>query len=203
MSPPTRSCTLSATWSRWWRRSARSARSSSATTGARRLPGTAALMRPDIFPAVVAMSVPHRRRGALPPLDTLRKAGQGRLLLALFPGAGRRGRVRARCGVHAAAHPLHRLGRYAARRQDEHVCGPRARVFSGRSRGAVSVAAVADAKQDIEMFAAEYRRTGFRGGLNWYRNIDRNWELTAPWQDATIMQPALFIAGTRDAVITG
>jgi len=37
----------------------------------------AALMRPDLFPAVVAMSVPHRRRGALPPLDTLRRAGKG------------------------------------------------------------------------------------------------------------------------------
>ena len=56
---------------------------------------------------------------------------------------------------------------------------------------------------DLDVFATEYRRTGFRGGLNWYRNIDRNWELTAPWQDAKIMQPALFIAGTNDAVITG
>jgi pimeloyl-ACP methyl ester carboxylesterase len=53
------------------------------------------------------------------------------------------------------------------------------------------------------VFAGEYQRTGFRGGLNWYRNIDRNWELTAPWQDAKIMQPALFIAGSNDAVITG
>src|SRR5206468_2185390 len=34
---------------------------------------------------------------------------------------------------------------------------------------------------DLDVFATEYRRTGFRGGLNWYRNIDRNWELTAPW----------------------
>jgi pimeloyl-ACP methyl ester carboxylesterase len=56
---------------------------------------------------------------------------------------------------------------------------------------------------DIDLFAAEYQRTGFRGGLNWYRNIDRNWELTAPWQDARIVQPALFIAGSNDAVITG
>jgi pimeloyl-ACP methyl ester carboxylesterase len=57
--------------------------------------------------------------------------------------------------------------------------------------------------EDIEKFASEYRRTGFRGGLNWYRNIDRNWALTAPWHDATIRQPALFIAGTRDPVIAG
>ena len=56
---------------------------------------------------------------------------------------------------------------------------------------------------DIDVFATEYQRTGFRGGLNWYRNIDRNWELTAPWHGAIIRQPALFIAGTRDAVITG
>ena len=56
---------------------------------------------------------------------------------------------------------------------------------------------------DLDVFAAEYTRTGFRGGLNWYRNIDRNWELTAPWTAAKILQPALFIAGARDAVITG
>ena len=53
---------------------------------------------------------------------------------------------------------------------------------------------------DIEVFAAEYTRTGFRGGLNWYRNIDRNWALTAPWHGAIIRQHALFIAGARDDV---
>ena len=39
--------------------------------------------------------------------------------------------------------------------------------------------------------------------MNWYRNIDRNWELTAPWQGAQIRQPSLFIAGSKDSVITG
>jgi pimeloyl-ACP methyl ester carboxylesterase len=47
------------------------------------------------------------------------------------------------------------------------------------------------------------QKSGFRGGLNWYRNIDRNWELTAPWQGAQIHQPSLFIAGSNDSVITG
>ncbi|MDH8270681.1 alpha/beta hydrolase, partial [Klebsiella pneumoniae] len=41
------------------------------------------------------------------------------------------------------------------------------------------------------------------GGLNWYRNIDRNWELTAPWQGAKIHQPSIFIAGANDSVVTG
>jgi epoxide hydrolase A/B len=56
---------------------------------------------------------------------------------------------------------------------------------------------------DLNYFTEAYRKSGFRGGLNWYRNIDRNWELTAPWQDAQIHQPSLFIAGSKDAVITG
>jgi pimeloyl-ACP methyl ester carboxylesterase len=56
---------------------------------------------------------------------------------------------------------------------------------------------------DVAYFAEVYKETGFRGGLNWYRNLDRNWELTAPWQGAQIHQPSLFIAGSRDSVITG
>ena len=56
---------------------------------------------------------------------------------------------------------------------------------------------------DLAYFTEAYRKSGFRGGLNWYRNIDRNWELTAPWQGAQIHQPSLFIAGSKDAVITG
>ncbi len=56
---------------------------------------------------------------------------------------------------------------------------------------------------DLAHFTESFRKSGFRGGLNWYRNLDRNWELTAPWQDAQIHQPSLFIAGSKDAVITG
>jgi pimeloyl-ACP methyl ester carboxylesterase len=56
---------------------------------------------------------------------------------------------------------------------------------------------------DLAYFSEAYRKSGFRGGLNWYRNLDRNWELTAPWQDAQISQPSLFIAGSNDSVITG
>jgi epoxide hydrolase A/B len=56
---------------------------------------------------------------------------------------------------------------------------------------------------DLAYFTTIYTRSGFRGGLNWYRNIDRNWELTAAFQDAKINQPSLFLAGSRDSVITG
>jgi pimeloyl-ACP methyl ester carboxylesterase len=54
---------------------------------------------------------------------------------------------------------------------------------------------------DIDVFAGEFARTGFRGGLNWYRNIDRNWELLAPFAGAKVTIPALYIAGDRDVVV--
>jgi pimeloyl-ACP methyl ester carboxylesterase len=54
---------------------------------------------------------------------------------------------------------------------------------------------------DVDFYAAEFTRTGFRGGLNWYRNIDRNWELMAPFAGAKVTVPALYIAGDRDLVV--
>jgi pimeloyl-ACP methyl ester carboxylesterase len=54
---------------------------------------------------------------------------------------------------------------------------------------------------DLDFFVSEFERTGFRGGLNWYRNIDALWELTPFLSGARIRQPSLFIAGELDAVI--
>jgi pimeloyl-ACP methyl ester carboxylesterase len=54
---------------------------------------------------------------------------------------------------------------------------------------------------DVDFYAAEFARTGFRGGLNWYRNIDRNWELFAAFAGANVSVPALYIAGARDVVL--
>jgi pimeloyl-ACP methyl ester carboxylesterase len=54
---------------------------------------------------------------------------------------------------------------------------------------------------DVDFYVSEFKRTGFRGGLNWYRNIDRNWELLAPVAGARVTVPALYIAGDRDLVL--
>jgi pimeloyl-ACP methyl ester carboxylesterase len=55
---------------------------------------------------------------------------------------------------------------------------------------------------DLDFYAGEFTRTGFRGGLNWYRNIDRNWELLAPFANARVSVPALYVAGDRDLVVS-
>ena len=54
---------------------------------------------------------------------------------------------------------------------------------------------------DVDFYVKEFTRTGFRGGLNWYRNIDRSWELFAAFADSRVSVPALYIAGDRDLVV--
>jgi soluble epoxide hydrolase/lipid-phosphate phosphatase len=54
--------------------------------------------------------------------------------------------------------------------------------------------------EDFEVFVNAFERTGFRGGLNWYRNIDRNWEKSANLEQR-VEQPALMITAELDIVL--
>jgi pimeloyl-ACP methyl ester carboxylesterase len=54
---------------------------------------------------------------------------------------------------------------------------------------------------DVEVYVEQFARTGYRGALNWYRNIDRNWQLLAPFAGLKITVPALLIAGDRDRAL--
>jgi pimeloyl-ACP methyl ester carboxylesterase len=161
----------------------------------------AAQIRPDVFPAVAALSVPHRRRGRTVPLQTLIKAGSADYYWIYFqePGVAEAELER---DVRRSIRRVLYIGSGDVPHQDRMSFSvDRARGFLGGRADHPLPAWLTEA--DVDVFAEAYARTGFRGGLNWYRNIDRNWELLAPWDGATIDQPALFIAGTNDAVITG
>jgi pimeloyl-ACP methyl ester carboxylesterase len=56
---------------------------------------------------------------------------------------------------------------------------------------------------DEDVYVEAFTRTGFTGGLNWYRNLDRNWELTAAWRGARVAPPARYLAGEHDLVVGG
>jgi epoxide hydrolase A/B len=157
----------------------------------------AALFRPDIFTKVAGLSVPPPFRGRGRPLETLRENGITNFYWQYFQPPG----VAEAEFERDIARTMHLvLGRG--------VSDPSA-MFVDEAKGFLGN--LADGQKlpawlteaDIAEFAAGYAQSGFRGGLNWYRNLDRNWELTAPWQDAQIRQPSLFIAGSNDSVITG
>ncbi|MFN5121428.1 MAG: alpha/beta fold hydrolase [Bradyrhizobium sp.] len=157
----------------------------------------AALFRPDVFTRVAGLSVPPPFRGRGRPLETLRDSGLTNFYWQYFQPPG----VAEAEFERDVAHTMRLvLGRGVSDASSMFV--DEAKGFLGKLPAGMPLPAwITEA--DIAEFAEGYRQSGFRGGLNWYRNLDRNWELTAPWQDAQIHQPSLFIAGSNDSVITG
>jgi hypothetical protein len=56
--------------------------------------------------------------------------------------------------------------------------------------------------EDLDYYVSQYELTGFRGPINWHRNIDRNVEITPQLEDVKIEQAAFFIAGKKDLVLS-
>jgi len=78
--------------------------------------------------------------------------------------------------------------------------------FTSEAAGGAKPPAAADeeplppwlTEADVDQFASEFERTGFTGAINYYRNMDRNWELAAPWADAKVAVPTRFVVGDGD-----
>lgn len=162
----------------------------------------AALLRPDIFRAVVGMSVPYRPRGPVPPLQALHKMGLEDFYWIYFQTEGVAEREFERDVEHTMRCLLYSGSGDFSGEPKSLLLVPRGGGFLDNCIDPQVLPAWLT-ERDISVITAEYERSGFRGSLNWFRNIDRNWELLAAWEGARIEVPALFIAGNRDLVIAG
>lgn len=164
----------------------------------------AALLRPDIFRAVIALSPPFRSRGfgnSGPP-TTLMPRNENAVFYQLF------------LQTPEAEAGLGRDLRLTFRYQFYTLSGdaPRSAGVGGlppgmmpRKGGFMTDPPSLPAwltESDIDVYAKEYARSGFHGPLAWWRNIDRGWELMAPFAGAAVTVPALYMAGDRDFVAT-
>ncbi|HUP22584.1 MAG TPA: alpha/beta hydrolase [Thermoanaerobaculia bacterium] len=55
-------------------------------------------------------------------------------------------------------------------------------------------------EEELQVFVSTFERTGFAGGINWYRNIDRNWRAMRNL-DYHIEQPCLYVGAEDDIVL--
>ncbi len=170
----------------------------------------AALMRPDRFRAVVSLSVPFRPRGKTRPTSVMPRTENAQFYQLYFqePGAadaelGRDPRATARNMLFGAS------GDGIAARAAAASGGANAGLGmvpkgGGFLQGSGAPAALPAwlTEADVDFYGAEFKRTGFTGALNWYRNIDRNWELLGALQGAAVTVPALYMAGDRDFVVS-
>lgn len=155
-----------------------------------------ALFRPDRVRGVIGLSVPYRPRGSAPPITTLRQHLGDGFYMVYFQQPG------------VADAELSRDPQATFRRVLSSLAGegtPMTLIPSGG--GFLDAAGEPDglpawlSQQDIDAYVAQYAGAGFTGPLNWYRNLDRNWELTGAWHHAIIDVPALFLGGERDPVL--
>ncbi|MCK9519951.1 MAG: alpha/beta hydrolase [Dehalococcoidia bacterium] len=161
----------------------------------------AALMRPDRFPAVIALSVPYTPRGAIKPTDAMKAmAGDNFFYILYFQEPGK-----AEAELEADVRRTLRMFNYSASGDPELGTYfrrmPKDRTFLEWCGDPGEDWHTWLAPEELDFYVGEFERAGFRGGLNWYRNVDRTWELMAAFDGAKVRVPALFIAGDRDGVV--
>jgi pimeloyl-ACP methyl ester carboxylesterase len=161
----------------------------------------AALLRPDRFRAVIALSPPFRPRGfgSSGPPTTLMPRNENAVFYQLF------------LQTPAAEAALGRDLRRTFRSQFYSLSGDRPSSEGGGFAGGMMPrkgALLPDpaslpawiTESDIDVYVAEFTRSGFRGPLSWWRNIDLGWELMGAFDGAAVTVPALYIVGDRDFV---
>jgi pimeloyl-ACP methyl ester carboxylesterase len=169
----------------------------------------AARLRPDRFRAVAALSVPFRPRGPVRPTSVMPQTADAQFYMLYFQNPGvaeaeleRDPRATVRNMLYGASGDGAAARAAAVSRGAAPSIGmvPRG---GGMMQGPGAPATLPSwlSEADIDFYAGEFKRSGFRGGLNYYRNIDRNWELTAAFADVKVTVPALYIAGDHDMVI--
>jgi pimeloyl-ACP methyl ester carboxylesterase len=163
----------------------------------------AALLRPDRFRAVIALSMPYLQRSPVAPTLVMPRRKDAVFYVLYFqePGVAegelerdvRQFFLKVLGGGSVAGGSRERLP------GDPVGMVPRDGGFlSGRLVPTTLPTWLTEA--DIDFYVREFERTGFRGGLNWYRNVDRNWELLAPFEGAKVTVPALCMVGDRDLI---
>jgi len=165
-----------------------------------------ALLRPDRFPAVIGLSVPFIPRRPAPPTTMMPQTDVAFFYQLYFqaPGVAEAEFER---DVRRTVRSLLYSGSGSVPRQDpETPAGLGVGMVSrqgGFLDGMVDPAMLPPwlTDVDVDYYVEEFTRTGFRGGLNWYRSQDRSWELLGAFAGARIAVPALYIAGDRDLVV--
>ena len=161
----------------------------------------AAVVRPDRFRAVAALSVAWSPRGEVAPVAGMRAALGGAWFY--FTWFQEPGGAEAQLDADVRAFLrgfLFTLSADAPGDALSHMLGGDAPGILERLAQPEQLPAWLT-EDDLDRYATEFERTGFRGGLSWYRCADLSWELTRAWADVRITQPALFVAGERDPVL--
>jgi pimeloyl-ACP methyl ester carboxylesterase len=159
-----------------------------------------ALLRPDVFRAVALLSVPYSPAGTRRPSEAFAAMGGGEEFYINYFQEPGRAEAEAELDVRSWL-----LGFYVG------ASGNAVRPSDGGTIATVPKGGMLRDRftipdklpgwltdEDVEFYVGEFERTGFRGALNRYRNVDRDWRDLQPWRFQPITVPSLFIGGELD-----
>lgn len=149
------------------------------------------MFRPDKVKALVNLSVAFRPRNPTQkPVEYLRKTYGDDYYVCKFqePGVAEKEIARTDCkSIHRGFLTVTNSGPFLIKEGQE--------IVSSKNQSPLPSWLSED---DIDYFASKFEKTGYTNPINYYRNIDKNWELTAPWTGIQIKVPTKFIVGDMD-----
>jgi pimeloyl-ACP methyl ester carboxylesterase len=161
---------------------------------------SSALLAPEVFTAVGMLSVPYAPRGGPRPSEIFASlGGDDEFYISYFQQPGRAEteiEPDVRSWLRGVYTTLSADTMPAAGAQQALFVTPGGQMADKFVSGPLPAWLTTD---DLDWYVREFECSGLSGGLNRYRNMDRDWEDMEPFDAAPIGQPSLFIAGTRDA----
>tara|TARA_B100001013_G_C24607451_1_gene441669 strand:+ start:490 stop:1557 length:1068 start_codon:yes stop_codon:yes gene_type:complete len=162
-----------------------------------------ALIYPDRFTKLVIMSVPYTGRQDQNPLEGLKAVFQDNFFYILYHNE--QGGVAEK---EYDSDPRGLLSRFYlspdSPREEPKITDSKRSAGGFLPRIGAAKGLPGWLKQkDLDYVVNQFEKAGFRGGVNYYRNIERNWEITVDLEDFAIKVPTLFLAGSQDMVIRG
>lgn len=134
-----------------------------------------AVMHPERVERLVSLNVPYLGRAGLPPTEVIKNLPDGRFNYVLFfqePGKA------------------------------EGVLEPDLEASLGRIVRMVAANPDFLQREELLVYVEAFRRGGLSGPLNYYRNIDRNWETTTRLAEKQVLCPVLLIMAEKDPILS-
>jgi pimeloyl-ACP methyl ester carboxylesterase len=155
----------------------------------------AALMRPDRFKAVFCLSVPYVPRGEVSVFERMRQSGHQDAFYMFEQIRPDADQIWAEAAVTLPGILYWASGSAPADKRWSPM--DPARSLYRAAPGPLPAWADPDY---VAHNMAQFQRTGFHGGLNYYRAAEAYFHLSAPWKGAKVTQPSFFIWGKADGL---
>ena len=160
------------------------------------------LLHPERFSALIAMSVPYGGRAPMSPLKAMQEQWGENFFYILYhqePGVAEAEYDADPRGILSRLYLSPSSPREAPTVTDPHRSAGGWIGRLGASKGLPDWLKA----EDLDYYVSQFEKSGFRGGINYYRNFGRNWEITPHLADVKVEIPTRFIAGENDVVIRG